>query len=186
MLSLIWFWTTGIQDPVWVQAVAAVALVVLTIVTLIILARYAWDTRTLARTSVEQINLTKQERDIRAMRDYHHAYDSFFKIQADLTLISRSLADGTFGTKYEGGTPPPIYPDNWPDIASALNQRLPSTVHPTIKLGIAMRQIDFAVVEFLRASNHDEKKEFDSNVRSAVTVATMESENLLKELMKAD
>jgi len=83
---------------------AAIALVVLTLVTLIVLSIYAWDTHTLARTSVEQINLTKQERDIRAMRDYHHAYDSFFKIQADLTLISKSLADGTFGTKYEGGT----------------------------------------------------------------------------------
>lgn len=186
MHSIVWFWTTGIHDPAWVQAVAAIALVALTIVTLIVLAFYAWDTHTLAGTSVEQINRTKQERDIRAMRDYHHAYDSFFKIQADLTLISKSLADGTFGTKYEGGAPPPIYPDNWPDIASALNQRLPSTVHPTIKLGIAMRQIDFAVTEFLRVSNHDEKKECDSNVRSAVTVATKESENLLKELMKPD
>jgi hypothetical protein len=49
-----------------------------------------------------------------------------------------------------------------------------------------MRQIDFSVVEFRRASNHDEKKECDSNVRSAVTEATKESENLLKELMKPD
>src|SRR5580658_3419063 len=49
-----WFFSSGIHDPAWVQAVAAIALVVLTIVTLIVLAFYAWDTHTLAKTSVHQ------------------------------------------------------------------------------------------------------------------------------------
>src|SRR5665213_396542 len=54
MHSFVWFWTVGIHDPAWVQAFAAIALVVLTIVTLLVLAFYAWDTHTLARTSVHQ------------------------------------------------------------------------------------------------------------------------------------
>jgi hypothetical protein len=60
MHSIIWFWTTGIHDPAWVQAFAAIALVLLTFVTLIVLVRYAWDTRILARTSVEQIELLRK------------------------------------------------------------------------------------------------------------------------------
>jgi len=51
MHSIVWFWTTGIHDATWVQAIAAVALVALTLVTLIVLGIYAWDTRTLAATS---------------------------------------------------------------------------------------------------------------------------------------
>lgn len=54
MHSIAWFWTAGIHDPAWVQAIAAVVLVVLTIVTLIVLGFYAWDTHTLAKTSVNQ------------------------------------------------------------------------------------------------------------------------------------
>ncbi len=51
MHSIVWFFTTGIHDPAWVQAVAAIALVALTFVTLIVLSVYAWDTHTLAKTS---------------------------------------------------------------------------------------------------------------------------------------
>src|ERR1035441_5889370 len=60
MHSIVWFWAAGIHDPVWVQAVAASALVVLTLVTLLVLSIYAWDTHTLARTSVEQISILRQ------------------------------------------------------------------------------------------------------------------------------
>jgi hypothetical protein len=51
MHSIQWFWTTGIYDAAWVQAVAAMVLVVLTFVTLIVLSIYAKDTHTLAQTS---------------------------------------------------------------------------------------------------------------------------------------
>jgi len=49
-----WFWTTGIHDPAWVQAIAAVVVVAFTFVTLIVLFVYAYDTHTLAKTSVDQ------------------------------------------------------------------------------------------------------------------------------------
>jgi hypothetical protein len=51
MHSIVWFFTIGRFDPVWVQSVASVALVILTFVTLAVLVRYAWDTRTLAIAS---------------------------------------------------------------------------------------------------------------------------------------
>jgi hypothetical protein len=54
MHSLVWFWTIGIHDPAWVQAVAAIVLVLLTFVTLIYLRCYVRDTHTLAKTSVKQ------------------------------------------------------------------------------------------------------------------------------------
>jgi hypothetical protein len=38
-----------------------------------------------------------------------------------VTALMQSIADGTFGTK----PPPPIYPDNWPDVAYALNNKHP-------------------------------------------------------------
>ena len=41
------------MTQLWVQAVAAIALVVLTLVTLIVLSIYAYDTHTLAKTSVD-------------------------------------------------------------------------------------------------------------------------------------
>jgi hypothetical protein len=64
MHSFVWFWTIGIHDPAWVQAGAAIALVLLTLVTLAILVRYAWDTRTLARTSVEQARYITEQTEI--------------------------------------------------------------------------------------------------------------------------
>jgi hypothetical protein len=51
MHSIVWFWTIGIHDPAWVQAVASIALVVLSFVTLVVLAMYAWDTDALANSS---------------------------------------------------------------------------------------------------------------------------------------
>jgi hypothetical protein len=38
-----WFFSTGIHDPAWVQAIAAVAVVVFTFVTFIVLFIYAYD-----------------------------------------------------------------------------------------------------------------------------------------------
>ena len=64
MHSIVWFWTTGIHDPAWVQAFAAIALVLLTIVTLLVLAFYAWDTHTLARTSVHQAGHMSEQTEI--------------------------------------------------------------------------------------------------------------------------
>lgn len=51
MHSIQWFWTTGLHDPAWVQAVTSIALVLLTLVTLIVLAFYAWDTHSLAEAA---------------------------------------------------------------------------------------------------------------------------------------
>jgi hypothetical protein len=52
--SIVWFWTTGIHDAAWVQAISSTVLVLLSLVTLCVLAVYAWDTHTLAKSSVEQ------------------------------------------------------------------------------------------------------------------------------------
>ena len=64
MHSLIWFWNTGIHDPSWVQAVAAAALVVLTIMTLFYLRIYVRDTRSLAKTSVDQAGHVSEQTEI--------------------------------------------------------------------------------------------------------------------------
>ena len=83
MLSIMWFWTTGIHDPGWVQAIAAVAVVVLTLVMVIVLFIYAYDTHTLAKTSVEQIGLAKLDREELKTIKRHVANDRFLKVQAD-------------------------------------------------------------------------------------------------------
>jgi hypothetical protein len=64
MHPFVWFWTTGIHDPVWLQAFGTIALVVLTLATLIYLRSYVRDTRTLARTSVQQIDKLKEQTEI--------------------------------------------------------------------------------------------------------------------------
>jgi len=64
MHSIEWFWTTGIHDPAWVQAVAAAALVVLTIMTLFYLRIYVRDTRSLAKTSVDQAGNISEQTEI--------------------------------------------------------------------------------------------------------------------------
>jgi hypothetical protein len=174
MDSVVWFLKTGIHDPAWVQAVASSALLILTLVTLAVLAFYAWDTHTLAKTSVDQISLIKQEREILAMRNYHVAYDCFFKVQADLNAIMQSLADCTFGTKPQAQ----IYPENWPDVTSALNQRVPSTMQPAIALGIKLRHVDFTTREFLNASNNDDRGACEANVKKALFDAGEECKKL--------
>jgi hypothetical protein len=93
----------------------------------------------------------------------------------------QSIADGTFGTK----PPPPIYPDNWPDVAYALIISTPSAIPPTIALGIKLRSVDFAVSDFFNASNNDEKRTRETNVRAAVSDAAEECMKLSDLLVKS-
>ncbi len=51
-----WLVAYRIHDPAWVQAYSSAVLVILSFITLAVLIRYAWDTRKLANTSVEQVN----------------------------------------------------------------------------------------------------------------------------------
>lgn len=55
MRVLNWFFTSGVHDPVWVQAISSLTLVLLTVVTLLVLFQYARDTHSLARSTAEQL-----------------------------------------------------------------------------------------------------------------------------------
>lgn len=175
MHSIVWFWTIGIHDPVWVQAIAACVLVALTFVTLAVLAVYAWDTHTLARVSVEQIDLVKKETTFENIRRNQFAYDCIFKTNDEVIKILRSLADGTFGTKAQ----PAIYPERWPEVTSALVRRKADMDQPLIKLGISLRAVDFAVGAFADASNNDDKREREMAVRKAVGDAVKDCKMLV-------
>ncbi len=178
MHSIVWFWTTGIHDPAWVQAFAAIALVGLTLVTLVVLYFYARDTHTLARASVEQINLVKQEQSLLTRRNYHIAADCLLKVQADLSAIQQSIVEGTFGTKQQS----PIYPDNWTEVALTFSQHAPSSTEPAINLGFTLRHVDFAVRGFVNASNNDDKRICEAAVRATVSNAVDACKSLLGEL----
>ena len=152
MHSIVWFWTTGIHDPAWVQAFAAIALVVLTLVTIVVLYFYARDTHTLAKVSVKQIALVLEERSVDLARQNHAAFDCVMKARDDVEAIGRSLIDGTFGTKPQ----PPIYPHNWPDVTSAFGQRKTSLYLLMASLGVDLREVDSAVKSFFDASDSRE------------------------------
>jgi type IV secretory pathway VirB6-like protein len=167
MHSIAWFWTTGRFDALWVQAVASVALVVLTLVTFIVLVRYAWDTRTLARVSVEQIEMVKRQNTFDSLRRSQAAYDCVFKANDDLKKLLQSLVDGTFGSRPQA----PIYPSYWPDASSALIQRNSNLTEPTIAFGLTMRQVDFAVEAFYNAANDGDRLQRKKAIHEAVTEA---------------
>jgi hypothetical protein len=175
-----WFYSTGIHDPAWVQAIAAVAVVALTFLTLIVIFIYAYDTHTLAKTSVQQISLAEQQRNELNLLKFHVANDRFLKVQADVTTMMQSIADGTFGSN----PPPPIYPDNWPDVAYALMLDIPNASRPAIALGIKLRSVDLAVSEFFGASKNDERREREPAIFVAISDAAdgcMKLSNLLVE-----
>jgi hypothetical protein len=153
MHSIVWFWTTGIHDPAWVQAFAAIVLVALTLVTLIYLRSYVKDTHTLARTSLEQIILAREERSFEVARKSHAAYDCLMKAKDDLEDVGKSLVDGTFGSKPQ----PAIYSESWPDVTSAFGQRKFSTYTLMASLGVDLRGVDLAVKDFFSASDNNEK-----------------------------
>jgi hypothetical protein len=88
MHSIVWFWTTGIHDPAWVQAFAAIAVVVFTFVTLIVLFIYAYDTHTLARTSVNQARHMSEQTEILRQSV------SVAKMSADAARVSADIAAG--------------------------------------------------------------------------------------------
>jgi hypothetical protein len=178
MHSIVWFWTTGIHDPTWVQAVASVVLVVLTILTLAVLAVYTRDTHTLAKVSVKQIALALEERSVSLARQNHAAFDSVMKARDDVEAIGRSLIDGTFGTKPQ----PPIYPDNWPDVTSALGQRKTSMYLLMASLGVDLREVDSAVKSFFDASDNNEKILHEGLVCKAVEQAVEGCKGVLAEL----
>ena len=177
-----WFFSTGIHDAAWVQAVASVVLVVLTFITLVVLFRYVWDTRTLAKTSVEQINLVKRDRSIEQMRNFHVAYDRFLQLQDDLTSLMQSVVSGSFPTK----RPKAVYPDDWPDVTSTLYQRIPNTLDSAMKLGIELQKLDSTIERFFESRTPQE-----SSLRYPIVVEALQRTNdlakgLLKELPKAE
>jgi hypothetical protein len=174
MHSIMWFWTTGIHDPAWVQAIAAVAVVVFTLATVIVLFIYAYDTHTLAKTSVEQIGLAKLEREELKTLKLHAANHRFLKVQVDVNSLMQSIIDGTFATKPRA----PLCPDNWPDIAYALALKTPNVISAVIALGIQLQIVDFAITEFFSASNNDEKTACELKIRAALSRAAEESTKL--------
>ncbi len=178
--SIEWFWTTGIHQADWVQAITNIALLCLTLVTLFVLAVYAFDTHTLAKMSVEQITMMKRERDIIAMRNFHVAYDCFMMVQLNLNTILETIVEGKFGAK----TCQPIYPINWPDVTSYLMQRTPKTSPPAIKLGISLQKLDVSILQFYDASNNDEKRLAEIKVREALTIAGEDCKKLFQHLVE--
>lgn len=176
MRDIQWFLSTGIRDPAWLQAVASVALVVLTFITLVVLFRYAWDTRTLAQMSVEQINLVKRDRSIEQMRNFHVAYDRFLKLQDDLISLMQSVVSGSFPTK----CPKPLYPADWPDVTSTLYQRIPNTLDSAMKLGIELQKLDSTIERFFESRTPQE-----SSLRYPIVVeAIQKTSDLAKSLLK--
>ena len=142
MHSMVWLWT-GRHHPAWLQAAESIFLVVIAFI--------AYNTHTLAKTSLEQIKLAKKERDAVTMRNYNLAYDCFSKVQHDLISVMQTLVDGTFGSKPQAA----LYPENWPGVIGALSDRIPETAQPAIKLGTELRIVDFAVSEFFSAYRDD-------------------------------
>lgn len=175
MHSIIWFFTTGIHDPAWVQAIAAVVLVVFTFVTLVYLRIYVRDTRTLAKTSVEQMSIVKKEYEFEAMRRFQTAYDCIFKTNDGVRSILQSFVDGTFGTRPQL----PIYPQNWPDVTAALIQHNSDFTEPVISFGVYLRAVDLAVGAFFEASSSDEKIKCENVVRKAVEDAAGKCQSLM-------
>jgi len=145
MHSMVWLWTTGRHHTAWLQGAGSIFLVVITFI--------AYDTHTLAKTSLEQIKLAKKERDAVTMRNYNIAYDCFCKVQHDLISVMQTLVDGTFGSKPQAA----LYPENWPDVTEALSDRIPETALPAIRLGTELRVVDFAVSEFFSAYRDDKR-----------------------------
>ncbi len=176
-----WFFSTGIHDASWVQAIASVVLVVLTFITMVVLFRYAWDTRTLARMGVEQIDIVKRDRSIEQMRNFHVAYDRFLQLQNDLTSLMTSIVSGLFQTK----RPEHIYPDDWPDITSTLYQRIPNTLDAAMKLGIELRKLDSTIDKYFEARTEQERQLRYPDVVKAVQGANELAKALLTGLPKA-
>jgi hypothetical protein len=167
MHSLIWFWTVGIHDAAWVQAFASVALVVLTLVTLVVLSIYAWDTHTLAKMSVEQIVLTKTERYETRRWKLQAALDCINKSRDRLLDILRLLRNGSFESKQYL----PIYPENWPETTSVIQQLHPNMPLPLIELGASLQLVDSEVNAFLAGENNNERPERKKKLVFAVNEA---------------
>lgn len=170
--DLVWFFTTGRFDPAWVQ-------VVITTITLAVLIWYACDTHTLAKTSVEQIKFAKRQYDSELDRNYHVAYDCVFKIQNDLIEILSSFVTHTFGTASFSA----VYPEDWPDIASALRQHIPDTAKNAIDLGIMLRNVDFSIGQLNGAPEKD-KAVCEKKVLDAVQTALEGCKTLTDQMMQ--
>ncbi len=175
MHSIVWFWTTGIHDPAWVQAVASIALVLLTLVTLIYLRIYVRDTRTLARVSVEQIQLVKVDRETDSTVKLMASARCFSQVQANLALLRKSLDNGSFETT----KPETFYPENWADVMTALRSlRLVTLLNSAIQLGNKLWNLDLAVKYYFDAVTSAEKVVCRQRVSEILTEATALAEGV--------
>jgi hypothetical protein len=175
MHALIWFWTTGIHDPAWVQAVAAIAMVLFTAVTLVVLVGYARDTRTLARVSVEQIRLMKVDRENDSTLKWYALARRCSLVQAKLTSLKKSLENGSFETSKREK----FYPEDWVDIAISL--RSPGLLHhlsAALHLGNKLWNLDLAVKYYFDAATTAEKAVCKERVSEILTEATASVEEI--------
>jgi hypothetical protein len=182
MHSLVWFWTVGLHDPSWVQAFAAIALVFLTAATLVILYFYARDTRTIAKTGIDQIRIAEEERSRERSWKIQAAVDCVHGSRDCLVAMKNSLKEDKdrFGER----PPQPLYREDWPEITSVLYQIDPRMRIPILEFGGSLKKVDQAVVRFLAAHFTDEEapKELVSAIEDSIkkhNVAVLQLKSLV-------
>jgi hypothetical protein len=178
MHSVYWFFITGAHDPAWVQAIANVILVLISIVSFVVLACYALDTRTLARTSVEQIALAKEIHDTATKRDLQAAWASFFRVQHNVTEFAESLTNSSFYSS----PPPQLYPSDWPETTTTLTSLKPDAYQAALNFGISLMNADGALRLYYSAPNGGEKHARERKVFEAFSDVEDRSRVLLKAL----
>jgi hypothetical protein len=194
--SIVWFFTTGAFESDWVQAVASIALVVLTFITLYFLRRYVLDTKTLAETSVKQMESTmkqlkvaedmltlsmqkqKEEREERAdlsLRRRHFAYSAFLDIEVRLNAANEELTLRIFGHP----DPALMRPPDWPDIAGSFYEEFRDAEEPAITLGLYLQRADHALAHYTRTDERDAKLKAQDDALAAIDTAKEEFGKLL-------
>lgn len=178
MQSLNWFWSVGRFDPAWVQAVSGELTALFAFASFALLCRYALDTYRLAKSSVEQIAISKSELEKQQRKAAHVAYDLYLKVQADINALMASVVDGTFGSQ----RPADLYPDEWPDAVAAFRTLSAEALSPAMRLGIALRTVDFALRNYFRSVDTSARAEHLGDVHLALRTTAEESESLLAAL----
>jgi hypothetical protein len=176
--DIFWFWSTGRHDPTWVQAATSLCLVFLSILTLAALVWYACDNHRLAENNLETLRFLKEQEDRGITADYAAAFDVFLLVQGKLTSLVRSLNTDRF-SRFQ---PHPLFPPNWPQLTVAVSLKAQSATHAWVKLGNALRKLDFEITDYFAAESVNEKEEIYGGLRKALQSAfdhTMELAQVL-------
>jgi hypothetical protein len=118
-----------------------------------------------ANSANETLDILRSDRTDAESRNAYYAQDMFSDIRNRLVLLCNDFVHGRFGEQEYTA----FMPNNWTDAAFALWKKHPGTEDSSVAFGIALRNLDTAILIHVRSRTEPEKAAAQVKVRAQLS-----------------